>query len=214
MGQKPEGETARPNTLGDLLFGKDPKHSFVPESEWTALVRGIADGDAVALHGLYSRTNRIVFTLMLKMTHNRETAEELTLDVFHEVWRRASAYDSAGGPVIGWIMNMARSRAIDRLRFDQRKKRAPVLGEPTTAPHRNDPDVRIAEAQQIERVRQVLTVLTSGERQAIEAAFFSGLTYSQVAVHLNEPVGTVKARIRTGLAKLRRALGEGGEHSP
>ena len=69
------------------------------------------------------RTHRIVFTLMVRITNNRETAEELTLDVFHDVWRRASTYDPAGGSVVGWIMNQARSRAIDRLRFEQRKKR-------------------------------------------------------------------------------------------
>ena len=64
-----------------------------------------------------------MFTLIVRITNNRETAEELTLDVFHDVWRRASTYDSAGGSVVGWIMNQARSRAIDRLRFEQRKKR-------------------------------------------------------------------------------------------
>ena len=168
----------------------------------------------MALHSLYTRMYRIVFTLMLKITHNRETAEELTLDVFHEVWRRAPAYDPAGGPVIGWIMNMARSRAIDRLRLDQRRKRVAIPGEPLTAVDENDPDGQIAAQQKSRLVRQALTVLTTGERQAIEAAFFSELTYAQVAAHLNEPVGTVKSRIRAGLAKLRRALGERTECSP
>src|SRR6185503_42467 len=77
-----------------------------------------------ALHALYERAHRVVFTLIMRITANRETTEELTVDVFHDVWRRASHYDAAGGTVLGWIMNQARSRALDRLRFEQRKKRA------------------------------------------------------------------------------------------
>jgi RNA polymerase sigma-70 factor (ECF subfamily) len=200
-------EGAPLTTLGDLLFGKCAKPPAA-ETEWTALVQRVATGDAQALHALYSRMYRIVFTFVLKITHDRETAEELTVDVFHEVWRRAPAYDPAGGPVVGWIINMARSRAIDRLRFDQRRKRLAIPGEPLTPVDGDDPVGRIAAQEQRRLVRHALTVLTAGERQAIEAAFFSELTYAQVAAQLNEPVGTVKSRIRTGLSKLRRALGK------
>jgi anti-sigma factor ChrR (cupin superfamily) len=83
----------------------------------------IAAGDQRALRALYEHTHRLVFTLIECITNNRETAEELTIDVFREVWRRGSKYDAAGGSVVGWIMNHARSRAIDRLCFDSRKKR-------------------------------------------------------------------------------------------
>jgi len=93
------------------------------EKDWVSLVRSIAGGDQGALRTIYEQTHRIVFTLMVRITKNRETAEEVTVDVFHDVWRRASTYDPSNGPVIGWIMNQARSRAIDRLRFEQRKKR-------------------------------------------------------------------------------------------
>ena len=109
-------------TLGDLLYA-DTSKSRVSEDEWLQLVRAVAGGDQSALHSLYERTHRIVFTLIVRIVMNRETAEEVTLDVFHDVWRRASSYDPANGSVVGWIMNQARSRAIDRLRFDQRKKR-------------------------------------------------------------------------------------------
>ena len=87
------------------------------------LVQSIAAGDQLALHALYEMAHRSVFTLIIRITANRETAEELTVEVFHDVWRRASRYDAANGTVLGWIMNQARSRAIDRLRFDSRKKR-------------------------------------------------------------------------------------------
>src|SRR4029453_127779 len=120
--QPSDDQRDRDNTLGDLLFGKKAK-APVSEVVWVGLVQSIAAGDQRALHALYTRTHRIIFTLIMRIVSNRETAEELTVDVFHDVWRRAPTYDPAGGSVIGWIMNQARSRAIDRLRFEQRKKR-------------------------------------------------------------------------------------------
>src|SRR6202008_670434 len=98
--------------------------------QWAALVRAVAGGDQAALHGLYERAHRAVFALALRITRSRENAEEVTLDVFLDVWRRADAYDPANGTVLGWIMNQARSRAIDRLRFERRKKRVdPEAGD-------------------------------------------------------------------------------------
>ena len=111
-----------PATLGDVLYAKSK--APVPEQDWATLVQSIAAGDQLALHALYERAHRLVFTLIMRITANRETAEELTIDVFHDVWRRASRYDAANGTVLGWIMNQARSRAIDRLRFESRKKRS------------------------------------------------------------------------------------------
>ena len=99
-------------TLGDLLYA-DKAKTRVSEKDWVGLVQSIAAGDQLALHALYERTHRVVVTLIMRITTNRETAEELTLDVFHDVWRRASRFDPAGGSVLGWIMNQARSRAID-----------------------------------------------------------------------------------------------------
>jgi DNA-directed RNA polymerase specialized sigma24 family protein len=100
-----------PATLGDVLYAKSK--APVPEQEWASLVQSVAAGDQLALHALYEMAHRMVFTLVMRITANRETAEELTVDVFHDVWRRASSYDAANGTVLGWIMNQARSRAID-----------------------------------------------------------------------------------------------------
>lgn len=107
-------------TLGDVLYARGESH-LSTESEWVELVRSTAAGNEAALQALYARANRPVFTLMVRLTANRQTAEELTLDVFHDVWRRAAQYNPDDGTVLGWIMNQARSRAIDRLRFDFRK---------------------------------------------------------------------------------------------
>jgi len=193
-------------TLGDLLFADQAK-TPVSEKDWVGLVQTIAAGDQCALHALYERTHRIVFTLIVRITNNRETAEELTLDVFHDVWRRASTYDPAGGSVVGWIMNQARSRAIDRLRFEQRKKRVNHHADgPLPATAASDPGEAFNLKEQGRLLRHALTVLTPEERQAIETAFFSELTYDEVATRLNQPLGTVKTRIRSGLGKLRQAL--------
>ena len=179
----------------------------MPEKDWTALVHAIAAGDQHALRALYERTHRIVFTLVMRITGNRETAEELTVDVFHDVWRRASSYDAAGGPVVGWILNQARSRAIDRLRFEQRKKRVDANpDDPTRECPDRDPDQALDLREQARLLRDALTTLRPEERQAIETAYFSELTYDEVAAQLQQPLGTIKTRIRAGLAKLRHAL--------
>ncbi len=197
-----------PTTLGDVLYTKPAP---VAEREWAGLVASIAASDQVALHALFDRANRIVFTLALRITANPETAEELTVDVFHDVWRRASSYDPENGTVIAWIMNQTRSRAIDRLRFDSRKKRTHVAdGEPPDPL----PDARdvLELREQGDLLRIALAALTAGEREAIETTFFGGLTHAEAANRLNQPLGTVKTRIRSGLHKLRSSLsGEGGE---
>ena len=193
-------------TLGDILYA-DKSRLRVSEEEWLQLVRRVAAGDQGALYVLYEQTHRIVFTLIVRIVMNRETAEEITLDVFHDVWRRASSYDPANGSVSGWIMNQARSRAIDRLRFDQRKKRT------NSYPHSLGPATDMADPQQAflfeeqaRNLREALEVLAPEERKAIETAFFSELTYEETATRLNQPLGTVKTRIRSGLGKLREAL--------
>jgi RNA polymerase sigma-70 factor, ECF subfamily len=193
-------------TLGEVLY-PDPSRAHESEKVWVALVLSIAAGDELALHALYERTHRLVFTLIMRISTNRETAEELTLDVFHDLWRHASRYDARNGTVLGWIMNQARSRAIDRLRFEGRKKRVdPDAGEALPATAAPDACDVLEFKQQGEALRKALAVLTLEERQAIEAAFFSELTHTEAAARLNQPLGTVKTRIRSGLHKLRQAL--------
>jgi RNA polymerase sigma-70 factor, ECF subfamily len=193
-----------PATLGDVLYAKP--RAGVPEQDWAALVQSIAAGDQLALHALYERAHRPVFTLIMRLTANRETAEELTIDVFHDVWRRASRYDAASGTVLGWIMNQARSRAIDRLRFENRKKRSHDGDVQLLAEVAADPSDVIELREQSEALRAALATLTPDERQTIETTFFAGLTHAEAAARLNQPLGTIKTRIRSGLHKLRHAL--------
>jgi RNA polymerase sigma-70 factor (ECF subfamily) len=195
-----------PATLGDVLYAKSK--ASMPEQDWVALVHAIAAGDQLALHALYERAHRIVFTLVMRISANREIAEELTIDVFHDIWRRASRYDAATSTVLGWIMNQARSRAIDRLRFENRQKRSRGSDLSLLDEAAADPDDLLALRQQGEGLRAALAVLTRDERQAIEATFFAGMTHAEAAARLNQPLGTIKTRIRSGLHKLRRALTE------
>jgi RNA polymerase sigma-70 factor, ECF subfamily len=193
-------------TLGDILYGNGKVR--VSEHEWIRLVRAVAAGDQLALHALYEKAHRIVFTLILRITANRETAEEVTIDVFHDVWRKASTYDAGNGSVIGWIMNQARCRAIDRLRFEQRKKRInPYLDGLPAATHIVDPQQASLCEEQSRLLQGALDGLTPEERQVIETAFFSEMTYQEVARKFHLPLGTVKTRIRSGLGKLRQTLG-------
>jgi RNA polymerase sigma-70 factor, ECF subfamily len=199
-------QAAAAKTLGDLLY-LNQTHCPVSEEFWTTLVRSVAAGDQLALHSIYELTHRIVFTVIMRIVNNRETAEELTVDVFHDVWRRASTYDPANGSVVGWIMNQARSRAIDRLRYEQRKKRTHNEPDPSQQVLAfEDPQTALDHDEQSRLLKKALDVLSPGERQAIEVAFFSELTYQEVAARLNQPLGTIKSRIRAGLSKLRTAL--------
>jgi RNA polymerase sigma-70 factor, ECF subfamily len=197
-----------PRTLGDLLYA-DPSSTLESEEVWRDLVRSAAGGDQRSLHGLYERAHRPVFTLLMRILRSRESAEEVTVDVFHDAWRRAGSYDPDDGTVLGWIMNQARSRAIDRLRFDNRKKRDPGNGAPEAPAEPRELNAVIDLKQQSVALRAALVALPVAERVAIEEAFFTGSTYAEVATRLNQPIGTVKTRIRSALHRLRKSLAAG-----
>ncbi len=197
-------DNGRAGTLGDLLYA-DPAKPRVSEEQWRKLVDAVAAGDQLALQALYDRSHRLVFTMTLRILGNPASAEEVTLDVFHDVWRRAATYDGKGGSVLGWVMNQARSRAIDRLRFEGRKKRTRSV-EDASQMQPMEAEAAAASSEQAHVLQQALRVLTPAERQAIETAYFSELTYVDVAARLNEPLGTIKTRIRSALRKLRQAL--------
>jgi RNA polymerase sigma-70 factor, ECF subfamily len=203
---KSEARDDVPGTLGSLLYA-DRTKTRVGEAEWIALVRAIGEGDQHAMQALFDRAHRLAFTLIMRITNDRQTAEELTLDVFHDVWRRAEQYDPAGGTVLGWIMNQARSRAIDRVRFGQRKKRViPQAEKPLASGAQATAEDRLQQQERALRLQRALSALTPDERQAVETAYFLELSYVEAAAQLGQPVGTTKTRIRSALDKLRRQL--------
>lgn len=203
----PGGDPApTPGTLGEVLYAK-PAAPLAAEREWVDLVRASARGSQAALAGLYERAHRPVFALALRITASRESAEEVTVDVFHQAWRGADAYDPGNGTVLGWIMNLARSRALDRLRHEHRRKRSlPLAGDEILPQEAPDPGELLEAREQGSALRAALAVLTPDERQVVQAAFFLGLTHAEVAERMSEPLGTVKTRIRSGLRRLRVEL--------
>src|SRR6185436_16339106 len=104
----PEVETVA-KTLGEVLYANSSQR-LASEKSWLRLVHSLGAGDHGSLHALYERTHRLVYTLIVRLTSNRETAEELTLELFEDLWRGASRYDAASGSVLGWVMNQARSK--------------------------------------------------------------------------------------------------------
>jgi RNA polymerase sigma factor (sigma-70 family) len=200
--QPEQSAAGQPRTLGDVLYSGSSQ-ALVSEKNWVRLTEGIAAGDASALHALYERTYRPVFTLMMRLTSNRETAEELTVDLFDDMWRKACRYDPAKGTVLGWVMNQARAKAIDWLRLEQLQK------GPQPAPEGglliiDAPDYRdvMHFNEQSGRLRAALTLLTPEERAALEIAFFSERSYTEVAARMKQPSRAIKARIRSALRKL------------
>lgn len=198
-------------TLGDLLYA-DPAKTRVPEAAWVAVVQAIAGEDARALRILYERMHRLVFTIALRITGSRETAEEVTLDVFHDIWRRAKHYDPAAGTVAGWIMNQARSRALDRLRYEKRQKRVnPFAGDSPEKPCESGTDNLLEQRDIARKLQDAIRLLTADERSAIEISYFSEMSHADIAARLDQPLGTIKTRIRSGLQKLRRMMHRGTE---
>jgi RNA polymerase sigma-70 factor (ECF subfamily) len=186
------------------------------EAEPAALIARCAQGDQSALALLYDATAAHVNGLALRILADREMAEEVTGDVYLQVWRSARTYDAERGTPLAWLLTLARSRAIDRLRAcaGDRRQTAPLeLGLDAESPEPG-PEEGSSLAQRGRFVRTALSHLGTEQREAIELAFFSGLSHSEIADTLGTPLGTVKTRIRLGMGRLRELLvAQGGPQS-
>ncbi len=189
-----------PATLGDVLYSRS--RPLALEQDWTDLVQSIGLGNQLALHALYERAYRPVFTFIMRITANLEAAEELTIDVFHGLWRHAPRYDAAKSTVLGWIMNQARSRVTEHFAGGKEHNRDDA---PPVEPAADSRDV-LELSRQSESLRDALQGLASDERLAIEATFFAERTHAEAGVRLNRPFGTIKTRLRSALYKLGKAL--------
>lgn len=176
------------------------------------MIERIGRGDQSAFSALYDRLSRPLYSLALRMLGDAGDAQDALQDVFLQIWSRAATYNPEQSTVFSWTVLLTRSRVIDRLRA--RKRRLRVVDSAT-----GDEDADVADASTMEsaadtadkndeaaRVRSVLNNLPSEQREAIELAFFGDLTHHEIAARLGEPLGTIKARIRRGLLKLRERL--------
>ena len=175
---------------------------------WDELVLRAAEGDHGALAVLYEQSSWLVYGLALRILGKPEDAEEVTLDVYSQVWKQASRFDRQRGNARSWLTVLTRSRAIDHLRSAIRYQRESPLETVVDwlASHEKNPEEQAVSNQRSQRVRAALTSLPRTERDAIELAFFSGLSHSEVAKTLRSPLGTVKTRIRTGMSRLSEFL--------
>jgi RNA polymerase sigma-70 factor, ECF subfamily len=191
-----------------VQFATDTAEARARDQEWIALIQKVADGDQAALATLYDTTNRIVYGLIMRVLSDTSTAEEVLLDVYTQVWRQAASYDTQRGTPLAWLTTIARSRAIDRLRSgwqdQQRKEPLDTLGDTPTAAANPEEVTVTSERQRL--VRAALDSLSPEQRDVIELAYYSGLSHSEIAAKLNQPLGTVKTRTRLGMMKLREAL--------
>ena len=179
------------------------------ERDWTALLGRIAQADQAALAELYDHTSKVVYGLALHIVRDRSEAEEITLDVYIQVWRQAGRYDPARGVPSAWLCMLARSRAHDRVRSRLHRNQVrefPLDDFASLIDAAPPPDERAATTEQARAVRSALASLPVEQRETIELAFFRGLTHSEIATLKGQPLGSVKTRIRLGMLRLRDAL--------
>lgn len=171
------------------------------------LIKRVAGGDQSALTLLYDATSRLAYGLVLRVLNDAATAEEVLLDVYMQVWRQASHYDEGRGTPLAWLLTIARSRAIDRLRSGKSEKQhhEPIENATPIASLTDVASAAVAsETQGI--VRSALRSLAPEQREVIELAYYLGLTHTEIAARLGQPLGTVKTRTRLGMMKLRETL--------
>jgi RNA polymerase sigma-70 factor (ECF subfamily) len=172
------------------------------------LMRRIGAGDGEALAMVFDRHSPLVLGLLHRMLGRRSEAEEILQEVFLQVWTQADRYDADRSSPRGWILMLARSRALDRMRrreSSRRREGEVAVDESSSATHPVGTE-RLEAVERRDRVHSALGVLSPEQRDCIELAFFEGLTHTQIAERLKAPLGTVKSRILLGMNKLRQAL--------
>lgn len=196
-----------------ILFSRPIQPPQPPPPDRSAryanLIAKIASGSEDALAELYDQTNRLVFSLALRILNDRGAAEEVTMDVFLQVWKQASNYSASRGTPLAWLMTMARTRSIDKLRSMGRNKfETEELDDSESSAESSDsPEEAAFVGERRAIVRAALAELSDDQRVLIEAAYFEGLTQTEIAERFKLPLGTVKTRVRSGMITLRRTLG-------
>ncbi len=204
----PRGDTSRTGrvTMGNASQPSDDNRHAAQR----ALLAAMARGERNALAGLYDQLAGPLYSLAFRMLGDNGEAQDLVQDIFLQVWRSAATYESGRGSVFSWMATLTRNRAIDRIRM--RKRRGELLGnaapelQPSALGGEEDSAGSLWLREKSAAVRSALAELAPDQRQAIELAYFSGLTQQEIAAKLSEPLGTIKARIRRGLLRLKDRL--------
>jgi RNA polymerase sigma-70 factor, ECF subfamily len=175
------------------------------------LLARIVKGDQQAFSQLYDHSNALLYTLAFRILADREEADELLQEVYLEIWRKVARYDVGRGTPIAWLITLTRSRAIDRLRArGARGHKATSPLDATVSSKLADLGPSPFETQADQELRMAvgtaITGLPPAQQQAIELAYYEGLSHQEIAARLNQPLGTVKTRIKLGMSKLRESL--------
>jgi RNA polymerase sigma-70 factor (ECF subfamily) len=185
----------------------DPEKKLEAEVE---LLRQVGQGDRRSFEELYDRFSGILFSTCYGVLNDQQAAEDTLQDVFIQIWEKAPFYDPARGKPLSWAVTLTRNKAIDRLRSAQRRHRLQEdMQRESETLEQFDGSSSFDEVASVETsklVREAITGLSKDQREAIELAFFSSLTQMEIAERLGEPLGTVKARIRRGMLKLREVI--------
>lgn len=197
--------TVPDDRAGQLAAGNVAKANTLADAE---LMERVRRGDEAALATLYDRYGGLILTVALRIVGDRELAEEVMQDSFLRVWNASETYRSSRGQVSGWLIGIARNRAIDMLRSRQHKTR---LRERTPLPEPGDEDTfGVADETDAVATRQAVTDALAGlsmaQRQVVELAYYGGMSQSEIARQLGEPLGTIKSRTRVAMEHLRSAL--------
>jgi RNA polymerase sigma-70 factor (ECF subfamily) len=172
------------------------------------LVQSLLRQDVNAFEQLYDRHSRHVYALVLRILQQAATAEEVVQDVFLQLWRNAAAYDAERGPFVPWLLTLARNRALDHLRLksERQRRREDQTDELPPVAAAPEYERELDERRRVERIRALMDGLLPQQKRAIELAYFEGLSHSEIAAKLSEPLGTVKSWIRNGILRLKGGL--------
>lgn len=177
------------------------------------LIFRAAGGDDTAIAELYDRHGGVLYAVAYRIVGGRADAEDVVVEAFAQAWRDATRFEAARGSVVAWLVMIARSRALDMVRARGRRDRltlSAAAGEPESPPAMGarlpQPGEALDRAERREQVGQAMAALSPPQRESIELAFFEGLSHTEIAERLREPLGTVKTRVRLGMQKLRESL--------
>jgi RNA polymerase sigma-70 factor (ECF subfamily) len=175
-----------------------------------SLVQQLLQRDMRAFEQIYDRHSRLVYGLVYRVVQQAGTAEEVVQDVFLQLWRNAARYDASRGPFLPWLLTMARHRALDtlRLKSERQRRREDQTEELPGVCAAPQFEKQLDEKRRAVQVRELMTSLQPQQKRAIELAYFEGLSHTEIAATLKEPLGTVKSWIRNGLMRLREGLRE------
>jgi RNA polymerase sigma-70 factor (ECF subfamily) len=183
-----------------------------PHSHDVELLKAVAAKDEAALGQLYDRYRLILFGVLMRILNNREEAEDVLQEVFLQVWRRAADFDENRGRPFTWLVTLARSRGIDRLRSLASRERVAMAGANEASEEVSDAATDAIRSEQRGVVNDALSQLPEEQKRPLMLAYFDGLTQSEIAGQLGAPLGTVKTRMRSGMMKLRELLSARGQY--